>query len=50
MIELLSKAGADIKELNVFRKYFSQTKGGRLAEAAHPAQVKGYSYHTCICI
>jgi glycerate 2-kinase len=39
--ELLSKAGANIKELNMFRKFFSQTKGGKLAEAAYPAQMVG---------
>lgn len=39
VIEALSKAGADINELNSFRKFFSQTKGGKLAEATYPAQV-----------
>ena len=39
MTELLSKAGATIQELNMCRKFFSQTKGGKLAEAAYPAQV-----------
>ena len=39
MIELLAKAGANIQELNMFRRYFSQTKGGRLAEATYPAKV-----------
>ena len=39
MIEMLSKSGANIHELNTFRKYLSQTKGGRLGEAAYPAQV-----------
>lgn len=36
---LLLKAGADIGELNAVRKHLSAVKGGRLAEAAWPAQV-----------
>jgi len=32
-------AGATVYELNSFRKYFSQAKGGKLAEAVFPAQV-----------
>lgn len=36
---LLLKAGADIGELNTVRKHLSRIKGGRLAEAAYPAQV-----------
>lgn len=36
---LLLHAGADISELNTVRKHLSQVKGGRLAEAAHPATV-----------
>jgi glycerate kinase len=39
VIEALSKAGASIHELNLFRKFFSQTKGGKLAAAAYPAQM-----------
>ena len=39
MVEVLAKAGATIHELNSFRKFFSQTKGGKLAEATYPAQV-----------
>ncbi len=36
--QLLS-CGATIQELNVVRKHLSRIKGGRLAEAAHPATV-----------
>ncbi len=37
--DLLSKAGADIHELNTVRKHVSDVKGGRLAEIAFPAGV-----------
>ncbi len=36
---LLLKAGAPIGELNSVRKHLSAVKGGRLAQAAYPAQV-----------
>lgn len=39
MIETLARGGADIHELNTVRKTISQTKGGKLAEAAFPAKV-----------
>lgn len=39
MTELLSKSGANIQELNTFRKFFSQTKGGGLAAATYPSKV-----------
>jgi hydroxypyruvate reductase len=37
--EMLLRAGADITELNTVRKHLSGVKGGRLAEAAHPARL-----------
>jgi hydroxypyruvate reductase/glycerate 2-kinase len=37
--DMLLKAGADITELNSVRKHLSKVKGGRLAEAAYPAEV-----------
>jgi glycerate 2-kinase len=36
---LLLRAGANIEELNAVRKHLSSVKGGRLAEAAYPAQL-----------
>jgi len=37
--ELLLRSGADIAEVNCVRKHVSAIKGGRLAQAAMPAQV-----------
>jgi len=37
--ERLIRAGADIAELNAVRKHLSLFKGGRLAQAAHPAEI-----------
>ncbi len=39
VIENLSRGGASIQQINTVRKAISQTKGGKLAEAAFPAQV-----------
>lgn len=46
MIESLSRKGADIHEMNTVRKAISQTKGGKLAEAASPAKVLLTQQHT----
>lgn len=37
--DVLLRAGANITELNTVRKHLSAVKGGRLAEAAHPASL-----------
>ena len=37
--ELLLHSGASIQQMNVVRKHLSLLKGGRLAQAAHPAKV-----------
>jgi glycerate 2-kinase len=39
----LMASGADIREINCVRKHLSGLKGGRLAEAAHPAAVLTYA-------
>lgn len=51
-INILSQAGASIKQLNTLRKNLSLVKGGRLAQAAYPAQVsvamwQSLSIHCC---
>ena len=38
-IELLTKSGASIHEMNAIRQCLSQVKGGKLAAAAYPAKV-----------
>ncbi len=38
----LLRSGASIAEMNCVRKHLSAVKGGRLAEAAHPARVVTY--------
>ena len=38
----LLRSGATIAEMNCVRKHLSAVKGGRLAEAAHPARVVTY--------
>ena len=40
--EALLESGAPISAMNAIRKQFSKIKGGRLAKAAHPAQVITY--------
>ena len=42
VIKLLSRAGADITELNMVRKTLSQVKGGKLAKIMFPAQVVSF--------
>ncbi len=39
VIELLQRAGADIRDLNTVRKHLSLIKGGQLARTAYPAAV-----------
>lgn len=39
-IELLTKSGASIDEMNAIRQCLSQVKGGKLAAAAYPAKVQ----------
>ena len=41
LTKLLAARGATIQELNTIRKALSQLKGGGLAQAAYPAQVRG---------
>ncbi len=45
VIASLSKHGADINELNLFRTALSETKGGKLALAAYPTKVL---YFLCV--
>jgi glycerate 2-kinase len=35
---LVNQSGANIVDMNILRKHFSAVKGGRLAQAAHPAR------------
>ncbi len=37
--DYLMRAGADIRDINCVRRHLSALKGGRLAQAAHPARV-----------
>lgn len=39
--DLLLRSGATIQEINAVRKHLSAVKGGKLAQAAHPAAVLG---------
>ena len=39
VVQFLLHSGADIGEINTVRKHLSLVKGGRMAEAAHPARV-----------
>jgi glycerate 2-kinase len=39
VFRLLLRSGADITEFNTVRKHLSRVKGGRMAQAAHPARV-----------
>ncbi len=39
VVRLLLRSGADITEFNTVRKHLSRVKGGRMAQAAHPARV-----------
>jgi hydroxypyruvate reductase len=40
LTKALLACGADIREMNMLRKHISQIKGGQLARAAQPAQVR----------
>ena len=39
VVQFLLHSGADIGEINTVRRHLSLVKGGRMAEAAHPARV-----------
>lgn len=39
VLRFLLRSGADIAEVNTVRRHLSLVKGGRMAEAAHPARV-----------
>ena len=39
IVQFLLRSGASIDEINAVRKHISLVKGGRMAEAAHPARV-----------